>query len=108
MRDRLFGVNFAAKYLFVDVGYRWFDPASDISFLSNYQNGLYGKAIVKFPAMGVNVLVSYGFETTFETLHYVGIGITLPLKGWRNDYLYEFAGNSLQNMRFSGANLTGW
>lgn len=108
MKDRLFGVYFATKYLSIDIGYRWFDPASEISFLSNYQDGLYGKVIVKFPALGVNILLSYSFETVFETMHYIGIGVTLPVDGWRNDYLYEFAGNSLQNMRFSGANLTGW
>ncbi|MDR1466749.1 MAG: hypothetical protein LBI40_03945 [Treponema sp.] len=108
MKDRLFGANFATKYLSIEVGYRWFDPVSEISFLSNYQDGLYGKAIVKFPAMGVNILLSYSFETTFETMHYFGIGVTLPVDGWRNDYLYEFAGNYLQNMHFSASNLTGW
>jgi hypothetical protein len=108
MKDRLFGAYFATKHLSIDVGYRWFEPASQISFLSNYQDGTYGKAIVKFPAMGVNILLSYGFETTFETMHYIGVGATLPLDGWRNDYLYEFAGNYLQNMHFSGSNLTGW
>jgi hypothetical protein len=108
MKDRLFGAYFATKYLSIDIGYRWFEPTANISFLSNYQDGMYGKAIVKFPAMGVNILLSYGFETTFETMHYIGIGVTLPLDDFRNDYLYEFAGNSLQNMRFSGSNLTGW
>jgi hypothetical protein len=110
MKDRLFGAYFATKYVSIDLGYRWFDPASSVSFLENYQDGIYGKAVVKFsaPALGVNILVSYGFETTFETLHYIGIGVTLPLDGWRNDYLYEFAGNSLQNMHFSGSNVTGW
>jgi hypothetical protein len=108
MKDRMFGAYFATKYLSIDIGHRWFEPASEMSFLSNYQNGMYGKAIVKFPAMGVNILLSYSFETTFETMHYIGIGVTLPVDGWRNDYLYEFAGNSLQNMHFSGSNLTGW
>ena len=108
MKDRLFGSYFATKYLSIDIGYRWFEPASEKSFLSNYQDGMYGKFIVKFPAMGVNMLLSYSFETTFETLHYIGIGVTLPLDGWRNDYLYEFAGNYIENMRFSGSNLTGW
>lgn len=108
MKDRLFGMYFATKYFSIDLGYRWFDPVSEISFFANYQNGMYGKAIVKFPTGRINILLSYGFETTFETMHYVGIGVTLPLEYWRNDYLYEFAGNSLQNMRFSGSNLTGW
>jgi hypothetical protein len=108
MKDRLLGAYFATKYVSIDLGYRWFDPDSEILFLANYRDGIYGKVIVKFPARGVNILLSYGFETTFETMHFIGIGVTLPLEGWRNDYLYEFAGNSLQNMRFSGSNLTGW
>jgi hypothetical protein len=108
MKDRLFGTYFATQYLSIDIGYRWFDPSSGMSFLANYQDGMYAKGIIKFPAGGVNILLSYGFETTFETMHYIGVGVTLPLDDWRNDYLYEFAGNSLQNMRFSGSNLTGW
>jgi hypothetical protein len=32
-------------------------------------------------------------------MHYIGIGVTLPVDGWRNDYLYEFAGNSLEYCR---------
>jgi hypothetical protein len=108
MKDRLFGTYFATKYLSIDIGYRWFEPASKISFLSNYQDGVYGKATVKFPAAGVNMLLSYGFETTFETMHYIGVGVALGPEGWRNELLYEFAGNYLQNMHISGSNLTGW
>jgi hypothetical protein len=108
MKDRLFGASFATQYVAIDIGYRWFEPTSKISFLSNYQDGMYGKIIVKFPAMGVNMLLSYKFEKTFETMHYIGVGITLPVEDFRNDYLYEFAGNSLENMKFSASNLTGW
>jgi hypothetical protein len=39
-------------------------------------------------------------------MHYIGIGFSLPLAGWTNDYFYEFGANGLQNMRFSGANFT--
>jgi hypothetical protein len=106
LEQKLFGARFESKHLSVEAGYRWFMDASGNTFLSNYQNGAYGRIIAKFPFLGVNALVSYGFEQTFEVMHYIGLGISLPLDNWTNDFFYEFGANSLQNMRFSGANFT--
>jgi hypothetical protein len=69
---------------------------------------VYGRLIVKFPFLGVNALVSYGFEHSFEVIHHIGFGVSLPLETWTNDYFYEFGANSSQNMRFSGVNFTGF
>jgi hypothetical protein len=106
LEQKLLGAKFESKHLSVEAGYRWFPDSSGSAFLANYQDGLYGKVVVKFPFQGVNALVSYGFEQSFELIHYIGIGVSLPLADWTNDYLYEFGANSLQNMRFSGANFT--
>lgn len=106
LEQKLLGARFESKHLSVEGGYRWFMNTSGNTFLANYQDGVYGKIIVKFPFSGINALVSYGFEQAFETMHYIGLGVSLPLEGWTNDYFYEFGANSLQNMRFSGANFT--
>jgi hypothetical protein len=106
LEQKSLGARFEAKNLSVEAGYRWFLDTSVSAFLSNYQNGAYGRIIVKFPFQGVNVLVSYSFERTFELMHYLGLGISLPLADWTNDFFYEFGANSFQNMRFSGANFT--
>ena len=107
MKDRQLGASFASKHFSLEIGYRWFEPQKTISFLENYSDGPYGRVVVKFPAFGVDLLLSYSFETTFETLHYIGAGFSLPLDDWRNNLFYEFAGNYLQNMRFSASNVTG-
>jgi hypothetical protein len=104
--SKTFGAKFETKFVSINAGYRWFEPDSDNIFLSNYENGAYGRIILKLPYGSVNILLSYGFERTFETMHYIGLGFSLPLDDWTNDYYYEFGANSLQNMRFSGANLT--
>jgi hypothetical protein len=106
LEQKSLGAKFETNYLSIEAGYRWFIHSSNNIFLSNYQDGVYGRIIVKFPFQGVNALLSYSFERTFEMMHYIGLGISLPLGNWTNDYFYEFGVNSLQNMRFSGANFT--
>jgi hypothetical protein len=106
LEQKSFGAKFETKYLSLEAGYRWFMNSANTVFLSNYQDGPYSRVIVKFPFSGVNVLLSYSFEYTFELTHYIGLGVVLPLDDWTNDYFYEFGANNFKNMRFSGANLT--
>jgi hypothetical protein len=106
LEQKSLGAKFETKHLSVEAGYRWFEDGSNNRFLSNYKDGMYARAIVKFPVGGVNALLSYGFEHSFEVIHFIGLGFSLPLSGWTNDYFYEFGANSAQNMRFSGVNLT--
>jgi hypothetical protein len=107
LEQKSLGAKFKTNHLSIEAGYRWFTDTSGSLFLSNYQDGAYGRIIVKFPFQGVNALVSYSFEHVFKLMHYIGFGVSLPLSDWTNDYFYEFGANSLQNMRFSAANSTG-
>jgi hypothetical protein len=103
LEHKSLGAKFETKYLSIDAGYRWFIHSFNNNFLSNYQDGVYGRIIVKLPK---STWLSYGFERTFETTHYIGFGVSLSMHDddWTNDLFYEFS--AIQNMRFSMANLT--
>jgi hypothetical protein len=102
MEDKIFGGKISTRYFSVDVGYRWFINSKDIEFLSNFQDGIYGKFIGRIPLRSLDLVISYGFERTFDWMHYIGLGVSLPVEDWTLDYLYEFSG---QNMHISGVNL---
>jgi hypothetical protein len=105
--QRLIGAKFETKYLSIDAGYRQFVNSADNPFVANYEDGMYGRIIVKiFPRNNVPILLSYGFEQTFEVKHFFGLGVSFaPDESWINDYLYEFSG--INNMRIIASNYTG-
>jgi hypothetical protein len=104
--QRLFGAKFETKYLSIDAGYRQFQNNTNNPFVANYGDGMYGRIIVKiWPRNNVPILLSYGFEKTFEMKHFFGLGVSFsPDETWINDYLYEFSG--IDNMRIIGSNYT--
>jgi hypothetical protein len=106
--QRLFGAKFETRYLSVDIGYRQFENISNKPFASNYENGMYGRIIVKiWPKKNIPILLSYSFEYTFETKHFFGIGVSFaPDNTWINDLHYEFSG--IENMRFIFSNYTSF
>ncbi len=102
LEQKLSGAKFETKHISIDVGHRQFVNASSNSFSSNYKDGYYSKFIYKFEP--IPVIISYGFEQTFKTQHFFGVGISFAPDNWINDFHYEFSDN--MDMRFVNSNVT--
>jgi len=92
--QRLYGARFDSKYLSLDIGYRQFLNTNNNTFVSNYRDGMYGKIIAKIWATWASgpttiLLLSYGFEQTFEMRHFFGIGVQVGPNKLRFDSLIE-------------------
>ncbi|MCL1993913.1 MAG: hypothetical protein FWG66_13295 [Spirochaetes bacterium] len=106
MEQQMFGARFETRNVSVDFGYRRFLRDYANPFLASFEDGFFGRIVYKFrPRGNVPILFSYGFERTFETRHYFGIGFGLSLPDFINDYLIEFAGGG--NFRMTASNITG-
>jgi hypothetical protein len=47
LNQRLIGAKFETKYLFIDAGYRQFVNSANNPFVAHYEDGMYGRIIVK-------------------------------------------------------------
>ncbi len=90
LEQRLFGAKFASKYLSFDIGYRQFLNTSDNPIVANYKDGIFGRIIAKiWFSSDAPILLSYGFEQTFEMHHFVGIGIQVGPNSFGMDSIIE-------------------